>query len=103
MKTKFQKNHVEWVASLKALADPVRLDLVRHLLEAPGTVDQLSTRLGYPEYTISRQLKILRQAGVIQSKKQGRHLLNAISPPFRKSVGKKLVLDLGCCRFDFNR
>jgi len=103
MNKKIQKNHGDWVASLKALADPVRLDLVRHLLEAPDTVEQLAARLGYPEYTVSRHLKILRQAGVIQSEKQGRHLLNAISPPFRKSVGKKLVLDLGCCRFDFNR
>lgn len=87
---------------LKALADSTRLELIRLLLDNTHTVEQLAQALGASEYNVSKHLRILREAGVVVANKKGRHLHNAIAPAFRKKIGRRRVLDLGCCAFRFN-
>jgi len=91
-----------WIPQLKALADPTRLAIIRLLLKAECTVEELARELEATEYNISKHLRILRHAGIVASDKQGRHLHNRITPAFRKVIGKRLVLDLGCCMFRFD-
>lgn len=91
-----------WVPLLKALADPTRLELVRLLLREEHTVEQLAEALQATEYNVSKHLRILREAGVVVSNKQGRHLHNTVAPAFRKKIGRKRILDLGCCTFRFD-
>jgi len=92
----------DWVPLLKALAEPTRLELIRLLLDREHTVEELAETLEATEYNVSKHLRVLRQAGVIVSRKQGRHLRNAITPEFRKKIGEQRVLDLGCCSFRFD-
>lgn len=93
----------DWVQLLKALADETRLRIVGLLLNEPLTVRELATRLEATDYNVSRHLRVLREAGVVISDKQGRWLRSAISPAFRRRLsGNETVLDLGCCRFRFD-
>lgn len=92
----------DWIPLLKALADPTRLQLIRLLLTCDHTVEELAATLAATEYNISKHLRILRQAGVIVSSKQGRHLHNTVAPAFRRQIGERRVLDLGCCAFRFD-
>ena len=70
-----------------ALADPTRLDLVERLLrrgELPaGTLAEEAT-ISAP--AISRHLKVLREAGVIQQRVQGTHRYYSASPEALRSV-----------------
>jgi ubiquinone/menaquinone biosynthesis C-methylase UbiE len=56
---------------LKSLADPCRLRLVDLLLRGEFTVQELTRMLGMGQSRISRHLKILAEAGVLDVKRQG--------------------------------
>ncbi len=56
---------------LKSLADPCRLRLVDLLLRGEFTVQELTRMLGMGQSRISRHLKILTEAGVLNVKRQG--------------------------------
>ena len=59
---------------LKALADPVRLRLLRLVAESPDTTAcacHLPTALGISQPTLSHHLKKLRDAGIVDSERKG--------------------------------
>ncbi len=93
----------DWVHLLKALADETRLRIVSLLLNEPLSVGQLAERLDATNYNVSKHLRILREAGVVTSSKHGRLLQSSITPAFRRRLSDdQTVLDLGCCRFNFD-
>ncbi len=51
-----------------ALAHPLRLRLMRLLLVRPMCVCRLAAALGVPQPTVSRNLKLLRKAGLLKAK-----------------------------------
>jgi DNA-binding transcriptional ArsR family regulator len=55
---------------LKALAHPDRLALVEHLKNGERSVGQLSTALEIEQSSVSKNLSILRQAGIVQSRQE---------------------------------
>ena len=57
---------LELVAVLQALADPVRLELVRILDDADGALSCGEIPLSVSKSTGSHHLKVLREAGVIR-------------------------------------
>jgi DNA-binding transcriptional ArsR family regulator len=59
------------VRSLKALAEEKRLRILRLLLESDLCVGALSRRLGITEPSVSRHLRILRDAGLVKGEKRG--------------------------------
>ena len=65
---------------LHALADPVRLGIVRALLHAKdgiNCVDTLrSVRVSRPKSTCSQHFQILREAGMVFSERRGVELIN---------------------------
>jgi DNA-binding transcriptional ArsR family regulator len=89
-------------AYLKALADGTRWHIVQELLLRPLTAGQLGDRLKVSQYNVSKHLRILREAGIVETARRGRYLQCQIVPTFRRKVGKgKNQLDLGCCVFRF--
>jgi DNA-binding transcriptional ArsR family regulator len=72
---------VPLAAALHALADPCRLDIVRRL----ATQDELSCQSvgcgSVPKSTLSNHMKILRGAGLIQTRAAGREYLNTLRRP----------------------
>ncbi|MDA8414085.1 MAG: metalloregulator ArsR/SmtB family transcription factor [Desulfobacteraceae bacterium] len=57
--------------TLKALADPCRLRLTAVLLAGEFTVQELTRIMGMGQSRVSRHLKILTEAGVLNVKRQG--------------------------------
>ncbi|HMQ56163.1 MAG TPA: metalloregulator ArsR/SmtB family transcription factor [Anaerolineae bacterium] len=54
---------------LKAMADPNRLRILALLLQADSCNGELNERLGLPPNLLSHHLRILRQAGLIKSRR----------------------------------
>jgi DNA-binding transcriptional ArsR family regulator len=90
--------------ALKALADPTRLRLVDILLTKPHTVNDLAEALKTPQYNISKHLRILREAGLVEGEVDGQHREYTVPQSLREKLrdGGK-ALELGCCTFRFDR
>ena len=89
---------------LKALGDETRWKIVRELLSQTLTVTELTGILNISQYNASKHLRILREAGIIDTVKQGRFLKCSVHATFRQQLSKnKDQLDLGCCTFRFDR
>ena len=89
---------------LKALADDTRWRIVHELLAEGATVNELTERLKASQYNISKHLRILEQAGIIQKQRRGKHVRCEISSTFRQQLTRnRNVLDLGCCTFRFDK
>ena len=88
---------------LKALADETRWRIVRELLGNSQTVGELVERLDVSQYNVSKHLRILREAGIIEMERQGKHVRCSVAEDFRKKLTRnETVLDLGCCTFKFD-
>ena len=56
---------------LKALAHPARLKMVAGLVKNECNVGRIQKVLALPQSTISRHLRILKNAGIIKGRKEG--------------------------------
>lgn len=73
------------VQLLAALADPVRLSFVRQLGENEGICAcDFSECCTVSQPTISHHLKVLRQAGVLTSERQGTNIVYSLAPDFAR-------------------
>ena len=73
----------EMAPLLAALGDPVRLRIVSMLAAAPdGTACgcDLETPLGLSQPTVSHHLKILREAGLVEGRRDGRWIHYRVVP-----------------------
>ena len=74
------------VELLQAIADPVRLSILRQLAASPGSVCACDftecCAVGQP--TISHHLKVLREAGVLTSDRRGTYIYYGLSPNFAR-------------------
>jgi ArsR family transcriptional regulator len=62
------------LVALRALAEPMRLALVDELLREDACACELRSRLGLSAPLLSHHLKVLREAGLIQTRKAGRRV-----------------------------
>ena len=89
---------------LKALADPTRYRIVGALLCSPLTVGEITETLNVSQYNVSKHIRILREAGIVSTRKQGKCVYCAIVPAYVKNYREdERMLDLGCCTFRFER
>ena len=67
---------------LFALADPVRLAIVRELLKSPAGLNctEATSRLGLsmPKSTCSQHYRILRESGLVASERRGTELVSRV-------------------------
>lgn len=88
---------------LKALADETRWRIIRELLGQSCTVGELVERIHVSQYNVSKHLRILRQAGIVETERNGKHVHCQVAEAFRKRFTRDdPVLDLGCCSFRFD-
>ena len=66
---------------LKALSNPDRLLLLCQMLEGEPTVGELEAALGIPQPTLSQQLAVLREEGLVSTRREGRHIHYRIASP----------------------
>ncbi len=69
---------VSLVAALHALADPVRLEIVARLTECSCLNAGAACADGTPKSTISNHLNILRAAGLVETRIEGRERINRL-------------------------
>jgi DNA-binding transcriptional ArsR family regulator len=55
-----------------ALANPVRREVLRLLLDGPRTVNDLASHFAMRRPSVSEHLRVLRQAGLVSERKSGR-------------------------------
>ena len=59
----------------QALADPLRLAMLQHLLEGPATVSQLQSFTGASQPNVSNHIALLREGNLVQATRDGRHII----------------------------
>jgi DNA-binding transcriptional ArsR family regulator len=90
------------VVALKALGEETRVRIVGLLLDQPMEVGTIAKRLAVSQYNVSKHLRILREAGLLQAEKDGRRHLYALVDTVRSESAATGVLNLGCCSFQFD-
>lgn len=89
---------------MKALGEESRLRIVRMLMKKQCSVNEIAEHLDLTQYNVSKHLRVLREAGLIDLEKSGQQRLYHLAPDFTEHLAeKKNVLDLGCCQFDFTK
>lgn len=61
----------DFIRVMKALSDPNRVKVVKVLQQRDMCVCEIQEALGLSQPTVSKHLKILEDAGIVQSKKDG--------------------------------
>ena len=73
------------VQSLGALADPIRREVVDLLAAGELAAGELADRFPVSRPAISRHLRVLREAGLVRVRTEGRHRFYALDPgPLRE-------------------
>jgi DNA-binding transcriptional ArsR family regulator len=68
------------VEALQVLADPVRLGIVESLAREPASVGVLAERFPISRPAISRHLRLLREAGLVDSVADGTRNVYRVRP-----------------------
>ncbi|MEQ1859121.1 MAG: metalloregulator ArsR/SmtB family transcription factor [Chthoniobacteraceae bacterium] len=94
----------ECLPALRALADPTRLKIVELLLAADHNVNELAELLGTPQYNASKHVRVLREAGIVTTARQGKEVRCEVAGEFRSRLkAGGWEMDLGCCTFRFEK
>jgi DNA-binding transcriptional ArsR family regulator len=87
--------------ALRALGEDTRVRIIGLLIDSPLEVGEISKQLGVSPYNVSKHLRILREAGLLEVQKDGRRHRYALPDAIRRRAAEGSVLDLGCCSFQF--
>ncbi len=66
---------------MKALADGNRLRILRLLLDRPRCVCELQRALGITQPSVSKHLRILEEAGLVEKERSGQFIDYKLAPP----------------------
>jgi ArsR family transcriptional regulator len=65
------KSYDDQARILKAIAHPHRLEIIRGLKKDGCNVSRIQETLGLPQSTISHHLLVLKNAGILSSRREG--------------------------------
>ena len=71
----------EWAGRCKALAHPVRLQILDMLREGEVCVCHIRAKLRRRQAYVSQQLMVLREAGLVKTRKEGLRVFYRLSDP----------------------
>ena len=92
------------ISALKALADETRLRMLRLLLKEQLSVNQISERLKVSAYNASKHLRVMREAGLLETEKHGQQRLYRVPKKLKSQMEANAdTLDLGCCTFRIDK
>lgn len=87
---------------LRILADPERLLIIQSLREGAKTVSQIGANTKETMGNVSHHLKVLREAGFVESERDGRFVryrfAGGVIVPAKS--GQVDFIDIGCCRLE---
>lgn len=88
---------------LKSLADESRLKIVQLLLHGEQSVSEIVHALSMAQPQVSHHLSILRSSGLVDTRREGKKIINFIDSEVKYILKKKEIgLDLGCCSITFD-
>ena len=61
--------------AFNAVAEPRRREILNYLADAERPVGDLVIRLGLEQPSVSKHLKVLKDVGLVRSRRHGRHML----------------------------
>ena len=98
------KKKFDCIHALKALGEENRMRILRLLIQKERSVNEIVTALKVTQYNISKHLKVLREASLVEVTRQGQLRVYSLAEDFRCHLSKNAnVLDLGCCQFHFDK
>jgi DNA-binding transcriptional ArsR family regulator len=91
---------VDCIAALKALSEETRLRILRLLFKEQLSVTEISERLKVSQYNVSKHLRVMREARLLEIEKRGKQRLYSVTEKLKShATANNNVLDLGCCTF----
>ena len=97
-------NGVDCLAVLRALGEVNRVRIMGLLLKEQLGVGVIAERLGISEYNVSKHLRILKEAGLLDMEKAGKQRLYRVADSLQQTLAaNQNVLELGCCTFRFDK
>lgn len=69
------------VGTLKVLANEDRLLLLCQMAQGERCVGELEAALGIHQPTLSQQLSVLRHEGLVNTRRQGKHIFYSVANP----------------------
>jgi DNA-binding transcriptional ArsR family regulator len=95
---------LDCIAALKALGEETRLRILRLLFKEPLGVNEISQRLKVSQYNVSKHLRVMREAGLLETEKLGKQRLYSVVGSLKAQVtANDNILDLGCCTFRLDK
>lgn len=86
---------------MKALSDPIRLQMIRALQSGPKSVSDVSELLELDLPNVSHHLRVLLHAGLVSNERDGKFIYYSLSPGVMKQRAVSAgMLDFGCCKLD---
>jgi ArsR family transcriptional regulator len=85
---------------MKVLSDATRLFVLEELMEGPKNVTELNTRIRIDQSLLSHHLRVLRDAALVKTTRDGKAIRYEIAPEARSRTSRA-ALDLGCCEISF--
>lgn len=96
--------NINCLAVLKALGEPTRMRIMRLLLKQSLGVNAISDELGVSQYNTSKHLRILREAGLLETRAEGKLRLYGVASELAdRLASNKNALELDCCTFRFDK
>lgn len=86
---------------LKVLADATRLAVIELLMDGPKHVGEINETLGVEQTLLSHHLKVLRDANLVISERDGKNVLYSLE---KSVLGRRRgrAINLGCCLISFD-
>jgi DNA-binding transcriptional ArsR family regulator len=89
---------------LKAMGDPTRLRILRHLVGGEKNVSQLADDLHVDQPAVSHHLALLRHAGLVIERREGKHVYYEIHSSVAQQLSSEEErFDLGCCAVELRK
>ena len=94
---------------LKALSDETRLKIIEFVLDGEKCVCEIFPHVKRTQSTVSIQLNILKKAGIVESRKEGKKVYYKIKDyrvcDIFKTLGyaKNKILKKSCCMKEFSK
>lgn len=86
---------------LKVLTDDTRLAVVRQLMARPQQVNEINATLNLEQSLLSHHQRVLRDAGIVNSKREGEAALYFLSEAVTSGKEPGASINLGCCQLSF--
>jgi DNA-binding transcriptional ArsR family regulator len=87
---------------LKALGDPIRLQMIRAMQSGPKSVSDFALLLESELANVSHHLRVLFNAGLVTTERDGKFIYYSLSKEVLKNPSRLPtgLFDFGCCKVD---